>query len=335
MVAKIDSVKLVTRKVLKRVRVWSERDVLVYQNQSGRIFRNVTVQRSKYLWKVRKSFSLSDGPTLREIFQAPADAYLQKEFGVAPFLRDVVALYEALIDVDKRMKRLINMSGRSKIKHFTYSWQETAVPAEDLSNTNVYTLDLGQFAGSTNPTGQTGAYRAHALGWQAFRRVTYYNPTIFHLQAEYNYNFTQFQLENARVLYLEDRIGLSQINLATLWNAIPWSFIVDWVFGVNRWLQGRRVLQMEPTIGISRVCWSVKRFRRIATFVRTTSKGYNIPVTVDTYLPTMYETTYRRDINLPVRNNPALYGSSLNSRELSLGVALSIKAGKRLTNRAR
>jgi hypothetical protein len=135
-------------------------------------------------------------------------------------------------------------------------------------------------------------------------------------------------------LYLEDRIGLSQINLATLWNAIPWSFIVDWVLGVNRWLSGRRVLQMEPTIGISRVLWSVKRYRRIATWLKTTSKGYNIPVTVDTYLPTMYETTYRRDTELPVRNNPAIFGSSLNSRELSLGVALTITSRKRLTNRA-
>jgi hypothetical protein len=335
LIAKIDSIKFGwSRKVLKQTEKLLNRNVLAFQDQSGRVFRDVTVQKSKYYWKVRRSFAYSDGPTLREIFQTTADAYLQKEFGVEPFLRDVVALFEALIDVDKRMKRLLNMSGRTMTKHYSFSWQEVAVPSEDLSETNTYLLNLGQFAGSDGPAGTTGAYREHALGWKAFRRVTYYNPTKFHLEAEYYYNFTQFQLENARVLYLEDRIGLSQINLATLWNAIPWSFIVDWVLGVNRWLSGRRVLQMEPTIGISRVLWSVKRYRRIATWLKTTSKGYNIPVTVDTYLPTMYETTYRRDTELPVRNNPAIFGSSLNSRELSLGVALTITSRKRLTNRA-
>jgi hypothetical protein len=306
---------------------------------TGQVIKRPVADLTKYklqrkMLRIRNSF-VGFGSTLREMLHASADGYLQKEFNVEPLLRDISDIFNAVVGVDKRLRRLIHQSGRVHMKHYDFNWQEVATQATELVTTSGYSLSLNQFAGSISPSGFTGTDRAHPLGFKATRRVTHYEPTKFHAQVEYRYYFTQYQLEHNQVLNMLDRMGLYAINPSVIWNAIPWSFIVDWVFGVSRWLKSRSVMNMEPTINISRFLWSWERHRRIATYVSTYQKGYNISPTIDTYLPTMFESTYRRDVSLPTISQSTIFGSGLNSKELSLGVALVITRRKRQTSRGR
>jgi len=276
--------------------------------------------------RVRSHFKHVFGPTLREMFQASADGYLQAEFNVLPLLRDMQTLWVSLVKLDKRFSRLISEQGRRQKKHYNFEWQEPESPALYIKTVS-YALNLNQFAGSINPPGFTGCERGHLLGFQVTRRVTHYQPTKYHAQVEFNYHFTRFQNENAQLLYFLDVVGV-HLNPAIIWNAIPWSFLVDWVIGVSRWLGDRKSLNMEPVVNISRFLWSIEYHRRIRTSFQTYQKGYDIPVTLETYLPDMYESTYRRDVTLPSRS-AAIFGSGLNSSELSLGAALAITRKRR------
>jgi len=268
---------------------------------------------------VRKSFDPSQGLTLRELTHTGADGFLQAEFNILPLLSDLQAIQKALVTVHKRMNRLLQQEGRPQKRHWTYKW----IPGEFVgaNSTITYQLNLGQFAGYYNPSGQTGVYRALSGSISVDRIVEVLNPATFHAEIEYTYEFTQYQREHAEVLSLLDLLGVD-LNPVIIWNAIPWSFVIDWVIGINRWLANRRQLNMEPRLSISRYMWSWSYTRKIRTvyYSPTTEAGRRIP---RTYLPDLYEEAYRRDIEMPSFSN-SLYGSGFSGMELSLGGALAI-----------
>jgi hypothetical protein len=151
----------------------------------------------------------------------------------------------------------------------------------------------------------------------------------FHAQVEYNYHFTRFQTEHAQLLGMMDSLGIN-MNPAIIWNALPWSFVIDWFIGVSRWLDDRKVLNMEPTINISRFLWSWKVARNIRVSAMRTGGTYNRPPNLVT-LREMTETAYRRDTSLLHSNS--LIASGLSNKELSLGVALLIPSYRRRPSR--
>jgi hypothetical protein len=282
------------------------------------------------LRRVRSSFSGAEGLTLRELFRAPADAYLQAEFNVLPLLSDIKGIYDALVTLERRLKDLYQRQGRLQKRHFNFAYLPTSLGAATTSRT--YSLDLNQFAGSQIPVGKTGCYRAYGSQVKATREVEVF-PSQFHAEIEYRYYFTQYQNEHARVLSFLDLMGVN-LNPAIIWNAIPWSFVVDWVVGVSRWLGDRKTLNMEPGISIERFLWSNLNTRRTRLYIDCGA----VPTWGDSfarvYMPDLNETTYRRDVKIPSFSDP-LFSGSLNSKELSLGVALAITRRRRSNLRMR
>jgi hypothetical protein len=82
----------------------------------------------------------------------------------------------------------------------------------------------------------------------------------------YTYYLYEYQKKHAEILSLLDVLGI-QVNPQILWNAIPWSFAIDWVIGVNQWLGKLAFGNMTPVTIIHRYCWSIKFVRRIQCFV--------------------------------------------------------------------
>ncbi|DAD52184.1 maturation protein [ssRNA phage Gerhypos.1_7] len=271
------------------------------------------------LRKIRSSFSEAQGLTLREIFRSPADLYLQAEFNIMPAMSDIIGIYHALVTLERRLKDLYQRQGRLQRKHFNYVYLPTSLGSPTVSRS--YTLDIGQFAGSQSPTGKTGCYRAYGSPVKATREVEVF-PSLFHAEIEYRYYFTQFQNEHARILSFLDLMGVN-LNPAILWNAIPWSFVVDWVVGIGRWLGDRKSLNMEPGISIERFCWSNTNTRRTRLYIENVSAPTWGGKMFKTYMPDLNETTYRRDVVIPSFTDP-LFTGSLSSTELSLGVALAV-----------
>lgn len=286
---------------------------------------------SKRLKAVRKSFTGLQGRTLAELLHAPADGFLQVEFNILPLLTDMCGIYLSLSKLEKTMRSLINQQGRHLSKHYTWTW----IPSQfaGASTTLNYTLNLGQFAGYTNPPGFTGCTNGYRRSIRMTREVMIDQPAVFHAEIEYSYSLSSFQNEHARLLTLLDYLGVN-LNPMIIWNAIPWSFVVDWFIGVNRWLDGRKILNMEPVVAISRYLWSVKTKRRIRTSFDTSTNDPLSPPLNRTWLPDLYEETYRRDVRLPTATD-SFFGSSLSSTELTLGGALVFARRRRQNTRMR
>jgi hypothetical protein len=187
--------------------------------------------------------------SLRTILKGPADGWLQSKFNVLPLLSDITGVRTALSQLERRLNDLVTRSGRVQRRHFTFSWDEFGGVKEWEISPAYWPVRI-----------QDGCHNQVVQYY--LRRLPVYDPSVYHAQIEYNYNFTQYQLEHARVLALLDYLGVN-FDPSIIWNAIPWSFVVDWVLSVGRYLENFKVLNMAPKINILRYMWSVKRRRTV------------------------------------------------------------------------
>lgn len=239
--------------------------------------------------------------TLADLVRLTAGDYLQYKFNIQPLISDINGIYRSLSRVERQINDLIARSGSPRTRHFRRTL------ADGSSESTLY-----RFYHTLISPSSVGTY-------VSCRRTRTRLPSEFHAEIEYNYNFTQYQLEHARVLALLDAFGVN-LNPAIIWNAIPYTFLVDWVIGVSRFLENFKVQNMEPKINILRYLWSVKRVQRIDCnmnydpFYETTIPNAGSP------MPTVSETAYRRQVQMPSASSIKLSG--LNSSEFTLGAAL-------------
>jgi len=274
----------------------------------------VTSMLSKLNWKYMP------GWTLKRMTRTSADAYLQTSFNILPLLSDIRGIYTALTKIRAEINALVAGQGYTQRKHF----RATLTVPDPYTKTRGYTspLPLGSHPpyeyGCDVPCGITSITD----------RYVYTDVSTFHAEIEYNYNFTQYQVEHAQLFGLLDALGVN-LNPAIIWNAIPWSFVVDWVLGVSRWLNDRRILNMEPQINIHNYLWSYTARRRILMYrtVKTPSIYHDIGgvesvTTPGVPMPVTTESAYKRVVELP--SSGSITSSGLSLKEFSLGAALVI-----------
>jgi hypothetical protein len=256
---------------------------------------------------------------LRDLFRTKADVYLQYKFNIAPLLSDISGIYRSLADTERRINDLVNRSGRVRISHFTRSLTESDVPESSTGR-----LSCGVVKGYPSLVGE-------AQIWSNIeeRRYTSIDPATFHVQVQYNYNYTGYQVEHARLLATLDALGVN-LDPSIIWNAIPWSFVVDWVFGVGRYLDSIKVGNMDPKINILQCLWSYKRSRRIlvtGTVYSAENLGEPPSLTSHFVRPVVVESAYRRQVFSP--SGSSIESSGLTPTEFSLGAALVLSQRRR------
>lgn len=249
----------------------------------------------------------------KQLLRTTAGQYLNYKFNLRPLVSDISKIYLAMSRTERRINDFITRAGKPQNKHFCFKWQEFEDEADEVSVAGTY---HDQFGGGS----QCGC-----------SRQVFYEPSAFHAQIQYNYNYTGYQVEHARLLATLDALGIN-LNPAIIWNAIPWSFTVDWVLGVSRWLDTLKTENMRPQINIRRFLWSIKRSRKIVV-----SKGVRSIVPLDgiiqNQMPVVYQTAYRREVKLP--SSSSITSSGLSPEEFSLGAALVIARRRRFNNRGR
>jgi hypothetical protein len=263
---------------------------------------------------------------IANILRVAADVYLQKKFNIDPLISDVHGIYRAVANTERRINGLISRAGKLQVSHYKKSL--------DASNSTTETagpVACGEFVHE----GGQAAVPSYASATHT--RFVANDASSFHAQLQYNYHYSAYQLEHARVLALLDAFGVN-LNPAIVWNAIPWSFVVDWLVDVGRWLGTQRIGNMDPKINIMQYLWSVRRSRRIYVTSKVTSRVYYPgtgladmhPPTSITH-PVVTETAYRRFGGLPSASS--ITSSGLSSTEFTLGAALVISRRRRRPRR--
>jgi hypothetical protein len=251
------------------------------------------------------------GKTLRQILRSSSNVYLQFAFNVLPMLSDISGIQTALKNYKKRINALVSQSGIRQSRHFSLT-----VPETNTFEVSPYYYNVdGVF---THP---------YISARKSLTRFVAQTPSLFHAQIEYNINYLEYQVRHAEVLGLLDMLGVN-LNPQIIWNAIPWSFVVDWVAKVGDFLSRYKTDNMEPMINIHRFLWSYKRQRTIylTNYVRALNPTLSPGCTSKNQLPSVTETSYKREVGEPTTGSVELSG--LNSTEFSLGAALVLVQGK-------
>jgi hypothetical protein len=243
--------------------------------------------------------------SLRSLLRLGADSYLQAQFNILPLLSDIASIFKTMSAYERRLNDLLRRAGKRQSRHFVYSFVE--FPARpDSSDARFLT-----------PPNAAGPELGNAVYIDRYCGETL---SQFHAQIEYNFNYTQYQVEHARLLGVLDSLGVN-LNPAIIWNALPWSFVVDWVFGVSRWLSSHKLSNMEPQINILRYLWSIKRTRQVKLTRHHIRVGsWPCPLQNTGHLASTLETSYRRSVGLPTSSS--IESSGLNLKEFSLAAAL-------------
>lgn len=258
------------------------------------------------------------GRTLRSIAGATGDVTLQKEFNIDPLIDDVLSIRKALSNVHRQVNNLLNGEGQRKRRHYVCDipWQPIK---EDVSAPAV--VQKSGFYSAYPPV--SSETTLNAAGYVSFRRVVS-GTGSFHAEVEYTYYLLDYQKHNAQLLGLLDSLGVN-LNPAIIWNALPWSFVVDWVINVSRWLDQFKLRGLEPVTVIHRFLYSTRRTRVITVFTKVNQGMTAFPAfgQQDLRSQTVEETAYKRVNATVTTNDIQSSGISLNEMYLSGALALA------------
>jgi hypothetical protein len=185
--------------------------------------------------------------SLRRLIRGGSDVYLQTQFNILPLLSDITGIKNAIIRTRQKVQNLLENEGRLLTKHY-------ARPINTLTPSHDYvTSDPGSLPSYMSP------------GSVTFERDTSYESSMFRAMIEYSYELDPWARQQAQLRGLLDALGVN-CNPQIIWNAIPWSFVVDWVVGVNRWLDQFKTRNLEPVTHIKRYMISLSTVRTIRTY---------------------------------------------------------------------
>jgi len=253
------------------------------------------------LRKLKSTRARGKKQTLKMITGLGADAYLTNQFAIQPLLGDLESIVDALTGYKKEVERLLRDEGKIRKAH----WVKPCA-----SETNLLPLEQQYTSGAV----LQGRY----LGDKVRRSVTYVVEPTFRAQLVYRYNLRGFEREYAHLWGAMDALGLN-LNPAHIWNAIPFSFIVDWVVKVGDTLDRKQMRNIEPITDILRFSWSFKVNQKVEMFTHRSIGGPVDDGEVKTGETT--EAFYYRKPGIPSYDR-LLQVSGLNLKEMTLGTAM-------------
>lgn len=245
-----------------------------------------------------------------------AGTYLMYSFGWGPLYRDILRFIKTLNGHIDRYDELLRREGSPQQAY----WGTTIVGT--TTNESISFLDPGD--------GPLGGWVGPFLAEQSTMVVNLPSAGMrYSATVRYRYRMPDDIRSNVgRLKAALDTLGVSR-NPAILWNAIPFSFIVDWFYDVSGMLERMRVDNVDIKTEILDFCHSVKYEKAVQMYMRGTdwseTGGYKYRswTTTDTCVKSVYE----RRTGIP-NLLTAVQENGLNARKFSLSAALVVANAK-------
>jgi hypothetical protein len=246
-------------------------------------------------------------------------AYLNYSFAWRPLVSDLLSIYRALVSTEARLREIWRRQNTPQTRHYktvldntaNYDW--TAYSADIAWNGATFYYD------PSSPTEIRPVMRMHAR---------YEEIPVYHATMRYTYSCPGVLDTLAKLRGWLDAFGV-RLDASIIWNAIPFSFIIDWVVDVGGFLRRFSEDNLGLQVVIEDFCSSVssKIIKETDVSIRrkNTSTGvttYGDSITVSRVKLRRYE----RRVGIPNLYS-ALVTSGLSIREASLGSALIVSGG--------
>jgi hypothetical protein len=153
--------------------------------------------------------------------------YLNWNFGWKPFVGDLFAMYKALEGLGKRLDYLERHQGKLLRRRRGINLEVPELPSGVIESDwhSKLFYKFGPFSGGADL-------------FIARRDNTWDFKPRYHATIDYTYTFPQgaFGETRRKIRGFLEALGI-KINPQIIWNAIPFSFVVDWIIDVGGWLR--------------------------------------------------------------------------------------------------
>jgi len=210
-------------------------DVAVPSNVAGRAVRQLfdsalnvipeSVSIANFLWELREIKQLI--PKLKSLVTAPGQLFLWWKFGAQPLIDDIKKMLNLVANVEDRLDHLRKINNRTVTIRHHASWNE------DLYGNTIRVWDDG----THGPIGPTSVVQLPV--WVSGK---------LHLSCQVR---TALNLNGADV-FLRAMVNALGLNnpAKIIWNAIPYSWLVDWFVDLDAFLDGLAIPMFEGTIDV-------------------------------------------------------------------------------------
>lgn len=232
--------------------------------------------------------------TLKKIVSGLSGSTLFSEFSLRPLLSDILGFHQAFQNARNDVKRILDNEYKPLVSHYRKKLELTP---SHISSAVTY----------SDSNGSTLEQREWSV------EEAWYTATM-----RYSYRLLDYQRKEAYDLGLWDALGLN-LNPSIIWNALPWSFVVDWFARVGNFLEQTKIRNLEPIVSVDGFCHSYKaKF----LYVHSAQMRYNRPANSGmTQTGTYRQSIYMREPYVP-DTYTAIQLSGANTREFVLGGSL-------------
>lgn len=164
----------------------------------------------------------SRGSPLRLIMRLIAESHLNIQFGWRPFLSDINQMIGILGLIDKRLKYLEENAGKVVRRHYR---EAIDGPLGSETTTDKFVEVYIPFFTPVN------TYKVRQI--ERFRWVS---KPMYHASMVFRFNLPKASPFRRQLDAFRAALGL-KLDPAIVWNAIPFSFIIDWFYDVGEFLR--------------------------------------------------------------------------------------------------
>lgn len=248
----------------------------------------------------------------RSSSQKVSDAWLEWKLAWSPFVNDVRKLVSGITSFNRDVRQFLQREGKQQQRYWGKSLE------------NQHSAETVLATGSYVPP---ELYPMNNLDtvWRWTLKETVVGDPRFYATTRYRYLLnSRLRSEAGALNGFLDRLGING-NPAILWNAIPFTFVVDWFVNIGGYLNKLRVDNIQPVTEISDFCSSVKSERRLELVLRgdilqTSSSGAVIGAVPEHTAISMLSSSYRREASLP--RTSLAFGNGLSGTRLVTAAAL-------------
>lgn len=231
-----------------------------------------TVSLANFIYELKDMKGMIPSIDKKSLTKTASNNFLAFEFGVLPFISDVKAIVNLSNSVDERIKHLISTQNRTTNLSFN---RQTDFNGPDLS------FNLG-------------LWYANSLDIAYIRFEGISGKVNFHIGGKLVQDLSDLTDAMAKMKGLIASGGFNH-PARVIWNAIPYSFVVDWFFHVGKLLDSLTVQPFGGQYDVVDVGWSTKSEASYIVHQVVT----NTDVPVDIIIGTVGANEYSRSLGFP------------------------------------
>jgi hypothetical protein len=276
----------------------------------------------------------------QELIRKLTGAHLNASFGIVPFVSDIFQMHDDLTSLSARLSRLKRFAGTPQTRHY-----RRYLPMPDGSpSTRDRKVDIkpSYLVSWPDPYLGDGAFvaqnRNHATSGgkpSVVRWAEWVQRPVYHATMRYIYTLPHMSEFGEKVAVHLDNLGI-RLDPSIIWNAIPFTFLVDWVVDVSSFLRSFARDNFPITTTVRDFCHSLTWSRLCGVDIVPKNRPFKSPRPVPLPVTSInvarnYYTYYSR-----VKASPNLHSATIRGpklRQAALAGSLLLNKGRRIYRR--